>query len=367
MLKEKKIERNSSLELLRIICMLLIIAHHYGYHGNYPYLTYSNFSVSRVFIQILSLLGKMPCQIFALITGYFLITSKSNNYYRKIMKIFLTLLFYSVLILSIVSIFDIFPVGISDIVKALVPVVFDNWYVINYMLLLLFVPYLNMFIHSIDKKTLMKINIIIIIIWSLIPTAVDCLQFISSPWNYGSLDFFVAMYFIGAYIRLYYKRKWDNIYNLLLSLFVLFISIGLVISLDYVAFINQDNRLFSSVMNLGNDNSIIMLIVSIFMFLFFVNMKFENKLINKIAGTTLGIYILHENYFVRRLIWRTILPNYNYLAFPYVHFIGKVVVIFIVCMIIEMLRKKVVANNLDDLIIDKISLWYKKIFKKTRS
>ena len=128
-------ERNSSLELLRIICMLLIIAHHYGFHGFFPNLTYSNFSVSMIFIQILKLLGKMPCQIYALITGYFLITSKNNNYYRKIAKIFLTLLFYSVLILSVISIFDIFPLGKDDFVKAVIPIVFDNWYIINYMLI----------------------------------------------------------------------------------------------------------------------------------------------------------------------------------------------------------------------------------------
>ena len=155
-------------------------------------------------------------------------------------------------------------------------------------------------------------------------------------------------------------KKKDYIF--VISGFILILSIVLTVFLDYFAFMNQDNELIGKAVMLGQSDSIIVLIISIFMFVFFMNLKFKNKFINGFASTTLGIYILHENYLMRRYIWRTILPNIYYVNFPYYHFIGKVLVIFIGCGIIEFLRKKILADKLDDLIIDKIF----SIFKKTR-
>lgn len=73
-----KKERNSSLELLRIICIILIIAHHYSYHGGYDGVTYENLSAGVIFIQIIGMFGRMACSIFALISGYFLINANKK-------------------------------------------------------------------------------------------------------------------------------------------------------------------------------------------------------------------------------------------------------------------------------------------------
>lgn len=66
-------ERNSSFELLRIICIILIIAHHYSVHGGYDSFIYNNISFGTIFIQGLSMFGRASCSVFAMISGYFLI------------------------------------------------------------------------------------------------------------------------------------------------------------------------------------------------------------------------------------------------------------------------------------------------------
>ena len=62
-------DRNSSFELLRIISMLLIVAHHFVVHGNFDLI--SSFSKNVFFLQSLSMFGKFGVNLFVLISGYF--------------------------------------------------------------------------------------------------------------------------------------------------------------------------------------------------------------------------------------------------------------------------------------------------------
>ena len=62
---EKK--RNASLDLLKCICMILIIAHHYVVHGGYDGINIENFSKGRFFLQQVGMYGSLSCDVFALI------------------------------------------------------------------------------------------------------------------------------------------------------------------------------------------------------------------------------------------------------------------------------------------------------------
>ena len=98
--KSKENARNSSLELLRIICMLLIIAHHYSVHGGYGELTSASLSGGSIFIQILSLYGKLSCTIFILISAYFLVDAPEIRY-KRIIPLVAEMFFYSFVIMII--------------------------------------------------------------------------------------------------------------------------------------------------------------------------------------------------------------------------------------------------------------------------
>lgn len=47
-----KQERESGIELLRVVCILSIIAHHYVLHGDYPEISAMTFSWQNLFLQI---------------------------------------------------------------------------------------------------------------------------------------------------------------------------------------------------------------------------------------------------------------------------------------------------------------------------
>ena len=68
-------QRNSNLEILRIIAMFFIIAHHFAVHGmgNVDFVA-SNMNNYIIFFS--GILGKIGVVLFILISAYFMINSK---------------------------------------------------------------------------------------------------------------------------------------------------------------------------------------------------------------------------------------------------------------------------------------------------
>lgn len=91
--------------------------------------------------------------------------------------------------------------------------------------------------------------------------------------------------------------------------------------------------------NLNEINHFLAIASSIFLFMYFKNLKFTNNIINKIASKTLDIYLIHDNPIVRVIIWQTIFPNNDFVNsdFLIIHFILKVIVVFVVSYIISII------------------------------
>lgn len=68
---------------------------------------------------------------------------------------------------------------------------------------------------------------------------------------------------------------------------------------------------------------------------------FYSKAINKLAGTVLGIYLIHDNNLMRPFLWHNLFPNIDFLYSDWyvVFYIFKVLAVFIVCAGIELTRK----------------------------
>lgn len=77
-----KKERNSNLELYRIIIMLLIVAHHYVVNsGLIQLMQNSETTNNSIFLYLFGMWGKTGINCFMLITGYFM--CKLNITIRK--------------------------------------------------------------------------------------------------------------------------------------------------------------------------------------------------------------------------------------------------------------------------------------------
>ena len=103
---------------------------------------------------------------------------------------------------------------------------------------------------------------------------------------------------------------------------------------------------FCSIFNLGeywNYNFIFNIIGAIFLFLTFLKIRIYSKLVNYISSFVLVVYIMDVNKYIVRLLYNNILDckTYYYSKYFIVHMIGSVIVIFLVFILIEILRRSI--------------------------
>lgn len=330
--------RKSNFELLRIIAMILIIMHHYFIHsGLYPN-SFSEYNNTTIFIQFISSFGKFGSTLFLLISSYFLIESEIT--YKKIIPIIVKILFFSIIMLIVVIVFTQENITISIIISSLFPVIWGgNWFIIFYIILFLFLPFINPSLKSLTKTQYSKLVILIIIVWSIIPT------FSGYAWFYSGFDYFLFIYIIGGYLKLHYtklksKYFYINSFIIIILLMLLFIIITDILGLKY-----KSNTMFNSFQNFYQLNSFIPILASLSIFLFFQKIEIKSKIINYISSSMLSTYLIHDNFLFRNVLWNSFFPNLDYvntnLFIP--HFILKVLFVFFICVFVD----KVFAYTLE--------------------
>lgn len=337
MLKEKM--RNSNIEILRIISMIFIVLSHYSVHGG----VIKN-ALPLCFNQILLniiVLGNIGVIIFVLITGYFLIDS-DNFSLKKILKIILQVWFYSVIIYVISCIFGLTEFSKYEFLVNFLPIISKRYgFVTCYVVIYIFHPFINKFLKCLTKKDYNLFLIISLIIFSIIPTFVS----IADIFYGNEIIQFILFYSIGAYLKKYGIPKLTekrNKYVLIIS------SVILIVSVIIIDVINVKNPGIGMYVNHFYERySIVAIIFSISLFMRFTYRKqFYNSAINLISATMFGIYLIHDNNYIRSFLWQNILRCKEHVMsnFLILHIILSVLLVFVICIIIELIRKHIIEN-----------------------
>ena len=344
--------RNSNIELLRIISILLIIISHYTVHGIGRTTIYSMDLGFNRFLLESSILGNIGTILFVMISGYFLVNSNEVKI-KKVVRLMFQVAFYSIVFYVCFALNkDMF--NVKDFIKHFFPVTFKfYWFFTAYIVLYIFHPYINSALNSMNKKTYEKFILLSIIIFSILPT-------ITRMDYYGNeIIQFIIFYSIGAYLNKYSKNKLSNkslAVKIMISC-ILFTFLSIIV-LDIIHSYNLALRIEST--TLLNRNSPVAILFCASMFSYFVNRKeFNSKVINSISPLVFGIYLISDNYLIRPLLWKTIFKNYNYInsGWLIIHMVVAILVTFIVCIIIEYLRKILLEEPLFkrvDILLDKL-------------
>lgn len=324
--------RNSNLELLRIVSMILIIMHHYSVHGGFDLIN-SDLSLNQIWVQILSLGGKLGVNCFILITGYFMITSTFK--FKSILKIILEVLFYSIIPIFIFYGFNIMDISFKVLIQSILPINFNlYWFATTYIILYFLIPFINNFIQFSSKRNILKLIILLSVIWSVFPT------FLFPALGFSEIGWFILLYIIAAYIRLYPNSLFNKYkFNLCSSVVIYILIILSVIVIDIISmkidFAKNHATYFSGI------NRLPILLLSISLFLTFKNLNIKNnKFINIIASTMFGVYLIHDNILVSPFLWKTLFKNAKYLdsSSLFLHSIITILLVFIGCILIDYLR-----------------------------
>ena len=348
--------RQSNFELLRIVAILFIILHHIAVHGNWgnggvffpDELTFNAF-----FLQTILPLGKIGVNLFVLISGYFLIESTKDTW-PKIVRLWLEMLFYSIVI-SIAFIFiDNREFTAREIVSIFTPILSNTWWFAStYILLFALSPFINRMIRGCDEVMHLKLIVGLVILWVIIP-------FLINIWlELSNLCWFITLYIIAAYIRLYPGRFRMISRNYLLVAFVFFTVLMIIAYwIDVSGFYSEFWSIYNPIDHNNMQNSPFALIISICIFLAFRGWDIGyHKIVNIIAGTIFGIYLIHDHPLVRGWIYSDVFDCLGHTGSEYLvpYVFMMMTAIFISCMVIEFVRKtimdKMILKNLDEKIL----------------
>ncbi len=330
--------RSSSMELLRIISMIMILFHHFAIHGGFAFET--TLSIPRLWYNLIVMGGKIGVNIFVLISGYFLINNDSKTFdVNKIIKFIGQVFFYSVGIFVICGLTGIIDWSIKSLIKATLPITFSQWWFAStYFVLYLLHPYLNKLLRSIEKSIYQRFLLLLVVCWSIIPT------FTTSSFQSNSLLWFVTLYSIAGYIRLYglnikYTTKHYFLCYLIGSALTYSSSIIFTVLGSKWDFFAQHITYFYG------QEKLTILSISLCLFMCFSTLKMNyHKWINTIASATFGVYLIHDNNVIRKLLWLDWFRNAEYqdslFLIPYSIFV--VVAVYIVCTAVDLLRQYIV-------------------------
>ena len=326
-------KRDSNLELLRIIMMILIVAHHFALHGGFDYPT-DTVSLNRLWIQFIQVGGKLGVNVFVLISGYFLIHSTEHRTVRTV-RLWFRLLTYSLIPFCLLAAFGQVRFTTERLIHSLLPVAYDCWWFASaYLILYIFTPFINRFLHSMSKKEYRRYLLILMTVWCVIPT------FLHVEMQRNNLLWFFCLYSVIGYYRLHHHDvKYKGSACILLAGLII---LAVLVSAAVLDVIGRSSRYAADHALFFYDYySIPILAASLLLVIGFsrISMK-RSRVINTISAATFGVYLIHDNPYVRKLLWEKIFRNASYadssLLIPYS--IGAVLAVFAACTAIELIR-----------------------------
>ncbi len=336
-------ERKISLDYFRILIMGFIVTLHIlGVSGLFYNINDGNISkvtINYCFISWLEAFCVSGVNCFVLLSGYFLVDDEFKK--NKVISLIGQTLFYSISITIIIMIFNNEPIGINSLVQSFFPVILSKyWFITAYIVLYILSPYINLIINSLNKKELGRLIIILVCIFSGWKTLVPFAPTLDSTKGYGII-WFIVLYFIGAYIKRHFYSEKRSKYYFYIYFLITFAIFIFKISMIYLS---SKYNYFSKVQNaLYHYNSLSVLGASVALFIAFVQKSDlrPNKWVMKISGLTLGVYLIHEHFLFREILWLDIVKIQLHVEnkfLPIIIFIS-VFGVFISCILIEYLRK----------------------------
>lgn len=337
----KIINRNTSIELLRIISMIMIMFHHFAYHGNFEW-NFNEVTLPHLWYDFILMGGKVGVDIFVLISGYFLIENTEKLFQpKKLLKFWGQVVFYSIMtyLLSVMLRLNAFE--IKQLIKVCLPITYPGWWFAStYFMLYLIHPFLNKLLLGLSKTEYQYLILMMVLCWSIIPTATTQL------FESNSLLWFVTLYGIAGYVNLYGgNQKLQSKHYF--SLYFMVLIITYTVSTTFLFLGTKKEEWSTHAIDFFEIERLPILLMAITLFMGFVTLKMNyHKWINMIASATFGVYLIHDSSYIRYYLWTNIfkINQYQDSTFLILYSILVVFILYVSCTMIDLIRKKLVEK-----------------------
>ncbi len=337
--------RNYGVDLLRILAMLLIVIYHLIGHGGIRDATVVANAGQFAVVWFFEVLAYCGVNIFALISGY--VGYKEDDFrtkYSNIIMLWLQVFFYGVLFLVIEFLLTPETIGLKTIAGSVLPVAFgEYWYFSAYFGVFLLSPILNRIVFYSDAGMKYFVGIIVVF-FSFYSTIAG--RF-SDPFglnNGHSFLWLLVLYLLGAWIKKCQSSDKIRTKHLLVILLICFLVtwlIKLVCSFMLAPLMGDS---FHSVGNLLiyylSPTTLGIALCSLMLFCKFNISSVFIRIVKVISPLTFGVYIIHEDLYVKELF---IMDKFSFIAKLSVWkvplaIVGYAGAVFLICCCIEWCR-----------------------------
>lgn len=312
------------IDLLRIIATFMIVTLHVLSFGGILENSMNGMQPIWWFIYIISFCS-VDC--YAIISGYvnYKLEYSKKTFY-KLLKMWLHVLFYTVLITFLFSVFMPDIIEKENWINAFFPIVRQEyWYMTAYFIIFLLMPLINVILAKLNRRVVEIVLILLIFVYMGIKSVLKYNVFVISD-----VILLLSLYILGAYLRRMKVIDKLNVSHGIILFFAMLIG-------TYIT------RIFNCYMFIHNDSPTIVL-EALSLFIIFNKLRLNNSLVISLikyfAPVTLGVYLIHTNHLVLHNIIGIFTEPIR-VDNKFVVLIGTFVIIlliFVVCSLIDRLR-----------------------------
>jgi surface polysaccharide O-acyltransferase-like enzyme len=327
-----RIERQSNIELLRIIAMFLVLLVHADFWslGEPTIFDFKNTPVDaslRVFFQSLS----VSCvDIFILISGWFGIKPKIKG----ICNFLFQCCFYLWGIYLVAIILGTAEFTINGI-KGCIAATEQNWFIRAYLLLYILSPILNSFVET-ASKNLFRNVLISFFLFEVIYGWLFSKAGTQFNGGYSTISF-VGLYLLARYVRLHKPTFSLRSYKFDLAIISLCVFGVFIVYITPPLLFNNQLVIGSKLLSYISPSTII---ISIFSLLLFSKIRIQNSIINKVAASSFAVFLIHTNPNIRES-YRELFINLHIELSTSTFWISTLfilIVIFFISILVDQLR-----------------------------
>ena len=347
-------KRETNFEVLRTVAMFFIVVYHCLTHGagdGYAFNIDSPISLSNVlFSDFIIVFSSIAVNLYVMISGYFLVDLHFKA--SRVVRTWAYTCFYSFIITVLFMALAMVPFNAISVGKSLFPISSDAyWFVTQYIGLLILSPFLVILARQLTYRQYLALLIGgAFLCLSIIPDFPLGKRFYVAHGN--SVWSFAYLFMIAGFIKHHLKKVPMGH----LSMIVVFLIVLILVCEVIGGYINRNIFLYWL-----NYNGLV-LILSVAVFVLVRQLQIPERglwyLFVKAAPYTFGVYLIHDHLLVRDWLWNTLsLTSYCDRWLFSLIVIGICLVIFVVCVAIDAVRKRIFTLSGIDRLITKVDKW----------
>lgn len=299
---ENNVQRNGCVDLLRIVCVFLIVIGHVYTFADFNSLIHSN--EEHFVADVLKTFGLIEVNTFFVITGMYSKKSSFKKVLNKVFDLWKQMLLISLLGLMIFGFINIKNLTVDLILVSVLPFSMNGyWFVSAYIVLLILTPAIDKVFNDFDNKYILFCYALLGGLMVIIPSV-----FKSEKIVFGgeySISFACFMYITGKLLVQFSERLRKK--SCLAIFWLVFIAISVH---KYLLLLHPENVLLEIPIRLytgANSILAVLLTTSLSLFCYKSTLIIKNGFIcngiHRIAKASLSIYMLHCNKFVIRFLF----------------------------------------------------------------